>query len=64
MPIFPVFDMEITPDNKLVAGTFARGIYTFDLNQLEVTGTLNEVVKNVLKVYPTITDNYITIENL
>jgi photosystem II stability/assembly factor-like uncharacterized protein len=62
MPIFPVFDLEITPDNKLVAGTFARGIYTFDLIQLVETSTKDISNENTLNVYPTVAEDYITIE--
>ena len=62
MPIFPIFDMEISLDNKLVAGSFARGIYTFDLNQLEETGIANLANNSGMKVYPTVASDFITIE--
>jgi len=62
MPIFPIFDLDITPDNKLVAGSFARGIYTFDLSQLVQTNVEKIVVQNSLNVYPTATQETLTVE--
>jgi len=62
MPIFPIFDMELAPDNILVAGSFARGIYTFDLGQLDELGSEDLVRQDALKIYPTITSESITIE--
>ncbi len=63
MPIFPIFDLEITPDDKLVAGSFARGIYTFDLNQLDQSSSEDIVFENRLKIYPTATKEFLTLEN-
>jgi len=62
MPIFPIFDMAITPDNKLVGGSFARGIFTFDLSQLDQVGSKDLVIKSNLNVYPSITDGSLTVE--
>ncbi len=44
MPIIPVYDLTYNPvKNELIAGTFARGIQSFDLTQveLETTNTTN-----------------------
>jgi len=61
MPIFPIFDLAIT-DEKLVAGSFARGIYTFDLSQLGELNNKEVVVQNDLEINPTISSNQIKIE--
>lgn len=62
MPIFPIFDLAITPDDKLVAGSFARGIYTFDLGQLEELGSEDLVLQSDLRIFPTISNDQVTIE--
>lgn len=62
MPIFPTFDLEITPDRLLVAGTFARGIYTFDLSQLDQTSAQDIVIENSLRIYPTASYQQVIIE--
>ncbi len=63
MPIIPVYDLAFSNDNKLVAGTFARGIYTFDLGQLQDVSS-EEISKQRIKLYPTITQSEFTIEGL
>lgn len=63
MPIIPVYDLAISIDNKLVAGTFARGIYTFDLEQLEETST-SIIDVQPLTIRPTITADIFQIEHL
>jgi len=63
MPIIPVYDLAIGNNNELVAGTYARGIYTYDLAQLENLES-KDVVTNRIKIYPTIAESYITIDGL
>ncbi|MDF1694806.1 MAG: T9SS type A sorting domain-containing protein [Saprospiraceae bacterium] len=63
MPIFPTFDLAVTPDNLLVAGSFARGIFTFDLSQLDQTSVEEVELNNSLKIYPSVTDSYLTVED-
>lgn len=63
MPIVPVYDLALSNNNELIAGTFARGIYTYDITQLQDLNNDNEEV-NRLKVYPTITQSEFTIEGL
>lgn len=63
MPIVPVYDLALGNNNELVAGTFARGIYTFDLAQLDNVST-TDFAKNRIKLYPTVTQDNFIIEGL
>ena len=63
MPIMPVYDLAIGNNNELVAGTFARGIYTYDLAQLENVSN-KEIATNRIHLYPTVTESQFTIEGL
>ncbi len=63
MPIVPVYDLAIGNNNELVAGTFARGIYTYDLAQLENLAS-EEIAISRIHLYPTITESQFTIEGL
>jgi len=62
MPIIPVYDLEIDAFQQLIAGSFARGIYTYDLVQLEDTD-VEEVSLEGLTIYPTLTEDIISIQN-
>lgn len=65
MPVIPVYDIVYNEDlNQVVAGTFARGIMSYDIDQLGLTVSSNDpLVENIsFKVYPTLADEYITIE--
>ena len=50
-------------NNELIAGTFARGIYTYDLAQLENVAN-DEIVINRIHLYPTVVESQFTIEGL
>ena len=63
MPIIPVYDLAIGNNNELVAGTFARGIYTYDLAQLENLDS-KDIAVNRIHLYPTVAENQITLEGL
>lgn len=63
MPIVPVYDLAIGNKNELVAGTFARGIYTYDLAQLENVSS-QEIANSRLHLYPTITESQFVVEGL
>jgi len=55
MPLIPVFDIEIEPTEKrLVAGTFARSIWSFPLDSLFIGSTSIEELssKNEITVFP------------
>jgi hypothetical protein len=64
MPIIEVYDMVYNPvNNELVAGTFARGIQTFDLEQVNLDNnpsTLDNIPEFAISLYPTVTTNQIT----
>lgn len=70
MPFFQVFDIEYNPaKNQLFAGTFARSILSFDLKQIGVDTkaivSQQEVdLNNMVKVYPTLFHNQLTISSL
>ncbi|MFT6334204.1 MAG: photosystem II stability/assembly factor-like uncharacterized protein [Saprospiraceae bacterium] len=63
MPILPVYDLAIGNSNELVAGTFARGIYTYDLAQLENVSSEGITISRI-HLYPTVTESQFTIEGL
>ncbi|MCB0666155.1 MAG: T9SS type A sorting domain-containing protein [Saprospiraceae bacterium] len=57
MPLVPVFDLEYNPDNNLlIAGTHAKSIMTFDLDQEGIDGQLgvgiHEQIAGSLTLYP------------
>ena len=64
MPIIEVYDMVYNPvNNELVAGTFARGIQTFDLEQVNLDNNpsnLDYIPEFAISLYPTVTTNQIT----
>ena len=64
MPIIEVYDMFYNPvNNELVAGTFARGIQSFDLQQIGLDAGLSSVSSiptSAIKVYPSVTDSRLT----
>lgn len=60
LPIVPIYDLAIK-ENILVAGTYARGIYTFDLEQLDQTSTVELSAKR-FEVFPSVASDIITIE--
>jgi len=66
MPHFPVYDIDYNPvQNTIIAATFARGIMTFPVDELELETAIHEPsssVLNSIKIYPTITSDYINIE--
>jgi hypothetical protein len=53
MPMVAVYDIELnTIENKLIAGTFARGIWTIGLNEIT---EVEEIIKDdddILSLYP------------
>lgn len=63
MPIMPVYDLAIGNNNELVAGTYARGIYTYDIAQLENVSS-KDIAINRINVYPTITQSHFRIEGV
>lgn len=64
MPIVPVYDLALSMNGDLVAGTFARGIYSFDLAQLMDTSTDDSGESaNTMTVYPTVTEGWVTVEH-
>jgi hypothetical protein len=58
MPYFPVYDIDYNPvGNKIIAASFARGIMTFPVEELELETSIKnqpESLTNSIKVYPTI----------
>ncbi|MFM2394154.1 MAG: hypothetical protein RLZZ546_2136 [Bacteroidota bacterium] len=68
MPIIPVFDMDLNiANNQLIASTFARGIQTFDLEQIGVDFDTNtdEISKESNPfVFPNISVDKIELKNI
>ena len=51
MPILAVYDIELnTSNSNLIAGTFARSIWTIDIN--EITGIAGAVSRINLQIFP------------
>jgi photosystem II stability/assembly factor-like uncharacterized protein len=71
MPIIPVFDVDYNPFTKMLfAGTFARSMQSYPMDSLFVQSTsgLPTIVQDInnvnnIKIYPTNTHEFITIEN-
>ncbi|MBK9254574.1 MAG: T9SS type A sorting domain-containing protein [Saprospiraceae bacterium] len=63
MPFIPVYDIEYNPINhQIIAGTFARSIQTFDLEQLDITvNTLAFDITPEIKIYPNVTSDAVNI---
>ncbi len=66
LPFIPVYDMEYqVAKNYLVAGTFGKGLQTFDLEQVGIglESSNTDLVETTFDVYPTVTDGIINIVN-
>ena len=70
MPTIPVFDVKVdTALHTLVAGTFARGIWTFPTDSLyiltepEIVININELAFSGLSFYPNPTQNFLTLKH-
>lgn len=67
MPIIEVYDLVYNPVmDEIVAGTFARGIQTFDLSQTNLLepNNITELDVQAIDIYPTVTINDISINNI
>ena len=66
MPYFPVYDIDYNPvRNTIIAATFARGIMTFPVDELELGVAVKEEVNKFIdgvNVYPTISTGTIYVE--
>ncbi len=66
MPAVPTYDMDYNvAKNELVAGTYGRGILSFDLDQvgLGMTSSTNDIaLSKQVRIYPTVTEGQLTIE--
>lgn len=64
LPVVPVYDMRLDYiTNDLVVGTFARGIYTFALSQIEDVA-INDLQKNELLIRNNVSATEVYIDNL
>lgn len=66
MPLVPVYDLEYNEiHNQIIAGTYARGILTFSLDQLnintEISALDNLDTRIPWKIFPTVTHNLVNI---
>jgi photosystem II stability/assembly factor-like uncharacterized protein len=66
MPLIPVYDLVYNPVyNQIIAGTFARGIMSFELDQLDINAELSSTQENSTpkkwNVYPTISTGMFTL---
>ncbi len=67
LPLIPVNDLEYDPkNNALIAATFARGIQTFNLDQIGVQLQTNteENTASALEVFPSITAQFVYIKGV
>lgn len=64
MPIVAVYDLEFDANNqKLLAGTFARSLHSFDMSEILSLTSLTPPVKTVaVKAFPNPTSDYIQVE--
>ena len=63
MPIIPVYDLDRDPfSNKLLAGTFARSMWSFPIDSLLISGIEENSFNVNLSVYPNPASNYLTIQ--
>lgn len=66
MPYVPVYDLEYNPINdQLIAGTFGRGLQTFDLDQIDLGDAVStqDPLFDAVTVYPTVVESLINIDN-
>ncbi len=65
MPVIEVYDMAYNPiKNEVVAGTFARGIQTFDLTQINLDNnpsSVDDIPSYAISLYPSVAVNQITV---
>ena len=65
MPTMVIWDLEYNPTSqKLIAGTYARGLQTIDVNSLLASVGVKQVSNNKTNIilYPNPTHNYLTIK--
>ena len=64
MPVIPVYDIDRDPfSNKLLAGTFARSMWSYPIDSILVISGINENTINVdISVYPNPSSDYLTIK--
>lgn len=65
MPYFPVYDVDYNPvQQTIIAATFARGIMTFPVEELQIETGTHDVVENSLAVniYPTLVTHEIFVD--
>ena len=65
MPLIPVFDLEIEAvDNRLVAGTFARSIWSFPLDSLftDPIGIAENLSSENITLYPNPVDDFVNLD--
>ncbi len=67
MPIIPIWDLAYNVvNNQLVAGSFARGILSFDLEQVDIEETVSteNELSNTFTVYPTVAKDLVYFKHL
>lgn len=65
MPIIPIWDLDYNVENnRLIAGSFARGILSFDLEQANIGEGTNTIDSELtgMKIYPTLARDEIFID--
>jgi hypothetical protein len=60
MPVLVVWDLEYNPNTqKLIAGTYARGLQTIDVSSLMVSTSAGQMQQeNLLNIYPNPTSDF------
>lgn len=66
-PYMPVYDLDYNPfENTLVAATFARGLMTFPIEELDLTTAVDAVSQNTnfdkVVVYPTLAEDHFILD--
>ncbi len=62
MPIVSAYDLDYhVENNELILGTFARGIFSYDLTQIGIGELINtsDIKNSTLSVYPTVAKDFI-----
>jgi hypothetical protein len=68
MPLVPVYDLEYNPVyNHIIAGTFARGIMSFDLDQLDISSEVSSVANTnfsgMWNLFPSMTTGVVNLNS-
>ena len=62
-PFIQCLDLEFNPvQNELIVATYGKGLRTFELSQILQSSNSNVMVNNLIKLYPNVSSDFITID--